>query len=113
MVYTLIAQVLRSPPPPCCELPQEEVWTQQPASPKEEDQVDGEACAVVHLSRLYFESEIGYNSRVTFLGYIRMVHTMCSLVPWITIQGFSLQLHKLVTASNIHYFVLYFQDHCT
>jgi len=41
MSCNCFVKVLRSSPPTCCELPQEEVRTQQPASPEEEDQVDG------------------------------------------------------------------------
>lgn len=36
----LILQVLCPSAPPCCQLPQEEVWTHQQPSPQEEAEVD-------------------------------------------------------------------------
>jgi len=39
--FPLPLQVLRPPPPPRCELPQEEVRSHQPAAPQEEAQVSG------------------------------------------------------------------------
>lgn len=38
--WPLVLQVLCSSAPPCCQLPQEEVWTHQQPSPQEEAEVD-------------------------------------------------------------------------
>lgn len=37
---TLVLQVLCPSAPPCCQLPQEEVWTHKQPSPQEEAEVD-------------------------------------------------------------------------
>ena len=39
-VLAIAVQVLCSPSPACCQLPQEEVWAHKPAAAQEEDQVD-------------------------------------------------------------------------
>jgi hypothetical protein len=65
-------KVLCSPTPPSCQLQKEEVWTQQPAPPQEEDQVERWLFVFVHwVQDKLEESDRPAPADETGLGYTK------------------------------------------